>query len=169
MKTLYYIVNQDMYTPSSVIFGIFAAGECIAEYYAAQINQCYLTKYAIVAEAEVALVNCFAYYVQQDSGRAGGGFLTPMHELLQYSRIYACAEDAKTDELWLNSLDFFKKHPDEKKHETESMIATDNFGESFRWRDHDGFVTTIERIQVVTDAEKWDRDQELSSHIWTIW
>lgn len=168
MKTLYYIINKDMNTPEQRIFGYAFTCRENAEYYAAQINQCYLTKYAIVAEVEVALVGCFAYYVQQDSGRAGGGFLTPMHELLQYSRIYACAEDAKTDELWLNSLDFFKKHSDEKKHESDSMIATDNFGEPFR-RDRDGFVTTIERIQVITDAEKWDRDLELSRYIWTIW
>ena len=168
MKT-YYIINKDMHTPEQHIFGYAFTCRENAEYYAAQINQCYLTKYAIVAEVEVELANCFAYYVQRDSGRAGGGFLTPIHELLQYSRIYACAEDAKTDELWLNSLDFFKNHPNEKKHETESMIATDISGEPFHWRDRDGFVTTIERIQVVTDAEKWDRDQELSSHIWTIW
>lgn len=169
MSTLYYIIVKDMHSPEQRIFGYAFTCRENAEYYAGEINQHYLTKNAIVAEVEVALVNCFAYYVQRDSGRAGGGFLTPMHELLQYSRIYPCVEDAKRDELWQGSLDFFKKHPDEKKHETESMIATDNLGEPFRWRDHDGFVTTIERIQVVTDAEKWDRDQELSSYIWTIW
>ena len=169
MENLYIIVNKDMYTPEQRIFGYAFTCRENAEYYAAQINRCYLTKYAIVAEVEVAVVNCFAYYVQRDSGRAGGGFLTPMYELLQYSPIYSCIGHAKSDELWQGSLDFFKKHPDEKKHETESMIATDNFGEPFRWSGRDGFVTTIERIQVITDAEKWDRDRELSNYIWTIW
>ena len=168
MSTLYYIINKDMYSPERRIFGYAFTCRENAEYYAMAINQAYLTKTAVVEEAEVA-VNCFAYYVQRDSGRAGGGFLAPMHELLKYSRIYPCAEDAKTDDLWLSSLDFFLKNPDEKKHESDSMIATDNFGEPFRWRDYDGFVTTIEQIQVITEAEKWDRDQELSNQIWTIW
>lgn len=162
---LYYIINKDMHTPEQRIFKYAFTCREDAEYYADMINQCYLTKTAIVEEIELQPTDCFAYYVQRDSGGTGGGFLTPMYELLQYSRIYPCAEDAKTDELWLNSLEFFEKNPDEKKHETELMIATDKFGEPFCWREHDGFVTTIERIQVINDAEKWD----LSSDIWNIW
>lgn len=82
----------------------------------------------------------------------------PMYEKIWNSRIYSCMNHAKSDNLWQKSIEFFKKNPDEKMHETDTMIATDHHGEPFSWGHYDGFVTTIERIRVIKADMEYDED-----------
>ena len=165
MKTLYYISISDIYTPEQRIFGYAFTYRENAEYYADEINRHYLTKTATVCEAKLPFIGRSVCYVKKDSGIGSNFYTGEMYELYQYSPVYSCTGHAKSDELWQGSLDFFKKYPDEKKHETESMIATDYYGEPFSWGNYCGFVTTIERIRVIKAGEEYI----LPIDTWNVW
>lgn len=167
MQTLYYIVISDNYTPEQRIFGYAFTCRENAEYYADEINLNYLTKIATATVCEVKLpfIGRSVCYVKKDSGIDSNFYTGEMYELYQYSPIYSCTGHAKSDELWQNSLNFFEKHLDKKKHESSTMIATDDHGEPFSWGNYYGFVTTIERIRVIKAGEEYN----LPRGTWNVW
>lgn len=154
---LYYISISSTDTPEQHIFNYAFTERDNADGYAAVINGRKLTKIASVHEINLPFIGRSVCYVKKDSG-IGGGFGMPMHEKIWNSRIYSCTNHAKSDNLWQKSIEFFKKNPDEKMHETDTMIATDHYGEPFSWGHYDGFITTIERIRVIKAGMEYNEN-----------
>ena len=156
---LHYIVISNTYTPApeQKIFNYAFTERVNAEDYAAVINRRTLTKIASVNQIDLPFIGRSVCYVKQDAG-IGGGFDMPMYEKIWNSRIYSCINHAKNDDLWQESIDFFKKNPGEKMHESYTMIATDHHGEPFSWGHYDGFVTTIERIRVIKAGMEYNEN-----------
>ena len=153
---LYYISIGSTKTPEQNIFKYAFTERINAEDYAAVVNKRTLTKIASVHEIDLPFIGRSVCYVKKDAG-IGGGFDMPMYEMIWNSRIYSCMDHAKSDHLWQNSLKFFENHPNLKKHETDTMIATDDdHGEPFSWGHYGGFVTTIEHIRVIKAGLKYN-------------
>ena len=101
-----------------------------------------------VEEVDLPFIGRSVCYVHADYGIKCDLDNTVMEENIHYSPVYACTQHAKKDRLWINAIDHMNNNPKNKYHKTDSMIATDLYGDPFEWGNYDGFNVSIKRIRV---------------------
>lgn len=147
---LYFIELKDI-EHDTYIYNLAFTSEKLAERKAWTIeyNSCMNAR---VRSIDLPFIGRTVCFVHADFGVAQSFDPAPMRENILFSKIYACADFAKKDELWMKGLSRMEQEPDERYHVTSNMIATDRFGRPFRWGDRDGFNISIRRIRVSKES-----------------
>lgn len=151
MEKLFIIKITENDTGVETIFSHAFTNRENANYYADQLNY-YRDNIstASVYEIELPFIGRSVCYIHGYYG-IGGGFGFPMHHVVDNSQIYSCANDAKHDPIWQKTLIKVSDNPEVKHHITDTMIATDDFGEPFNWG-YGGFNVSVRHIRVIKAA-----------------
>lgn len=151
MKKLYIIKIVDNDSGLETIFSHAFTNEANAIYYVERFNYCrgHIST-ASVYEIKLPFIGRSVCYINGYYG-IGGGFGGPYTSLVDNSQIYSCANDAKHDPIWQKAMTKVSDNPNEKYHVTDTMIATDDFGEPFIFG-YGGFNVSVRHIRVIKAA-----------------
>ena len=155
MENLYIIKINENETGEESIFSHAFTNEENALYYADRISYYDHISTASVEKIELPFIGRSICYVHGYYG-IGGSFGVPMHHMINISQVYSCVADAKHDPIWQEALRSVEEHPKVKYHVTDSMIATDDFGEPFDWG-YGGFNVSVEHIRVIKAGVEYNK------------